>query len=183
MTTIAVFGSAIIAPDTPEYTAAEAVGFALAHAGYSVMTGGYDGIMGAASKGAAAAGGEVIGITVARSGQLEERIPNPWLTQNIELPDMRTRLLHLVDHAEGYVIMPGGIGTLQEVGEAWQLLRMIPVRRPMVAFGTMWRQVLQPIASSPYVSPTQTQTLFFCDAPEQVVPAIENVLNMNVPNT
>ena len=176
MTTIAVFGSAIVAADTQDYLDAVAVGYALAEAGYSVATGGYDGIMGAASQGASNAGGEVIGITVAKSGQIEERIPNRWLTKTIELPDMRSRLVHLVDCADGYVIMPGGIGTLQEVGEAWQLLRMTTTRRPMVAFGPMWRQVLQPIVKSPYVTASQTQTLIFCDLPEQVVPAICNVL-------
>lgn len=172
MTTIAVFGSAIIAADTQDYLDAVAVGYALAEAGYSVVTGGYEGIMGAASQGAAAAGGEVIGITVAKSGQIEERIPNRWLTKTIELPDMRSRLVHLVDCADGYVIMPGGIGTLQEVGEAWQLLRMTPARRPLVAFGPMWRAILQPLVDSPYVTEQQSRLVTFCDTPEAVVAAL-----------
>jgi len=173
MTTIAVFGSAIIAADTQDYLDAVAVGYALAEAGYSVVTGGYDGIMGAASQGASNAGGEVIGITVAKSGQIEERIPNRWLTQNVELPDMRSRLVHLVDCADGYVIMPGGIGTLQEVGEAWQHLRMIARPKPMVAFGEMWRTILQPLVDSPYVTAQQSRLVSFCDTPEAIVPALQ----------
>ncbi|QPC82067.1 LOG family protein [Phototrophicus methaneseepsis] len=179
MKTIAVFGSAVVIPSAPEYFAAVAMGKALAEAGYAVMTGGYEGIMGAVSKGAAEVGGEVVGVTVGASAQLAERVPNPWLTQCIEHPTMRLRLHHLVDEADGYVVMPGGIGTLQEVGEAWQHLRACGQRKPMVAYGPLWRQVLQPLKDCDYVPSELADMLVFCNTTEDTLAVINAVLGTN----
>lgn len=167
---ISVFGSAFVVADSEEYRAAYEVGQVLARSGYRVMNGGYDGIMGAVSRGAAEAGGHVIGVTVTEGRQEAERMPNPYLTERIHYESMRERLHHLVDHADGYIVMPGGIGTLQEVGEAWQLLRLdAPSPRPLIAYGSFWRSILMPLVTSPYVLPKSAEPVRFAQTPDDVV--------------
>jgi uncharacterized protein (TIGR00730 family) len=137
---IGVFGSAATQPGTIDYEEAFQLGTRLAQAGLAVMTGGYSGVMGAVSHGAAEAGGHVIGVTV---GLFKSRglVPNPWLHEEIHFPTLAERLNHLIVAPDAYVVLKGGVGTLAELGLAWSLLqvREIP-SRPMVCVGQMWRQ-------------------------------------------
>src|SRR5690349_5396400 len=102
MKTVAVYGSARTANNDPVYAATQAVGRALAEAGFTVMTGGYDGIMAAASQGAAEAGGHVIGITVRALEMIGERVVNRWVKEEIKYDTMTERLVHLTRHADAY---------------------------------------------------------------------------------
>ena len=116
---IAVFGSARVTPVDAAYEMAYAIGRSLAENGDTVITGGYGGVMEAASKGASEAGGAVVGVTLTPGsmGQARERVVNAWVQENITYDTMRQRLHHLVDVPDGYVALPGGIGTLEEVVE------------------------------------------------------------------
>lgn len=178
MQKIAVYGSAMVKPDSDEYRAAYAVGAALANAGYAVMSGGYMGVMGGVSHGAADAGGHVIGVTTARIEAIRTGLDaNGWLTEEIHHDSMRERLLHLVMHADGYVIMPGGLGTLTELALAWELLRVgdLPPR-PLVVYGAYWRTVLEPLKTSPYVRDSAWESLQFVDDPQGVIDALKRDL-------
>ncbi len=167
---IAVYGSARLALDNPVYQQSYQMGNALAQAGYTVMTGGYDGVMGAVSQGAAEAKGHVIGITVQRSGQGAERKTNRWVKEEIQYPSMRERLHHLVEHADGYIAMPGGIGTLQEITEAWQLMRIKKIpRRPLVLYGDFWQPVLIRFMDSDYVSSAELDLIRICNTPDDII--------------
>ena len=112
-----------------------------AHAGYGVLTGGYAGSMGAASRGAAEAGGRVIGVTCAI---FDPTPPNPWLTEEIKAPNLLARLGIMLDRADGFVAVRGGIGTLSEVTLAWSLLqtRSLNSGTPLVLLGAEWQAVL-----------------------------------------
>ena len=177
--TIAVYGSARVKPGDPIYEAAHAVGEALAHAKLAVITGGYAGVMGAASHGAAEAGGHVIGVTTGAVERLRgpELTVNEWVVDNVHYDTLHERLMHLVRDADGYVVMPGGLGTLTELTMVWELMRVgdIPPR-PLVCYGVYWRDVLATIHMSPYVTQSDWDRLTFVDAPAEVVPALQKGL-------
>ncbi|RMG82010.1 MAG: TIGR00730 family Rossman fold protein [Chloroflexi bacterium] len=178
MKIIAVYGSAIVEPDTPHYQAALEVGAGLARAGYAVMTGGYGGVMEAASKGAAEAGGHVIGVTSERIETFRPRSPNPWVREEIKYPSLRERLLHLIDHADGYVVMPGGIGTLNELFMAWELVRLGETSfGPMVCYGEYWRPRLAQLIDNHYIHSETTKLLHFADTPQEIVTRLQNLVD------
>src|SRR5690242_17413392 len=150
---VGVFGSAGTQPNTPEYIDALTLGGALADASFAVMTGGYGGVMGAISEGAANAGGHVIGVTV---GMFKERglVPNPFLHEEVHLPTLAERLNYLIVQPDAYVVLKGGAGTLSEMALAWSLLQVAEVpARPMILVGSMWQVFVPQFAQVSTVSP------------------------------
>ncbi len=171
MKTIAVFGSSVVQPGSAEYQDAQAVGRLLAENAYTVVTGGYEGVMAAASQGAAEAGGHVLGVTMrARSKLDSERQVNPWVKEAIPHDSMRTRLYDLVEISDGYVVMPGGIGTLQELAEAWQLMRIADMaHKPIIAYGPFWQAILTPLLDSIHIPDPIKALVSFANTPDDVV--------------
>lgn len=169
---VAVFGSARVQPTDDEYRQSVAVGRALAEAGYAVITGGYAGVMEAASKGASDAGGHVIGVTINGGGTIGERTVNQWVQDEIPCTTMRERLDYLVAQAEAYIVMPGGIGTLQELIEAWQLMRVRDLaERPLLLYGAFWQPVIDVFTSRnrPFISDYEHGFVQQVAAPQAVV--------------
>jgi uncharacterized protein (TIGR00730 family) len=154
MKLVSVFGSASPMPGEPEYEQAQALGRLLASSGFAVATGGYVGTMEGVSRGAAEAGGHVIGVTSAQIEQFRPIGANPWVRQEIKYPTLRERLLHLVTHNDGIVTLPGGIGTLSELSLAWSFLQVAEIApRPLVVVGSLWQETLRPLLASPHVQP------------------------------
>ncbi len=152
MKTITVYGSSQVEPNHAVYQDAVKIGQALAQAGWAVMNGGYFGVMEAVSKGAKMAGGRVIGITTDQIGLQFNVQPNRYLDKTVNYADLRDRLLHMVEHADGYLAMPGGIGTLHEIAETWELMRIGGVpRRPFVCYGPMWAEIIAIMEGSPFL--------------------------------
>ncbi len=152
MKTITVFGSSQVAPGDSVYDEAEAIGRSLAEAGFAVMSGGYRGVMEAVSKGAQAAGGHVIGVTTDQIGLRFNIRANRYLDETHHYTDLRDRLLHMVEHANGYLAMPGGIGTLHEIAETWELLRIgVLPRRPFVVYGDMWSRLITQLQATRFM--------------------------------
>ncbi len=138
--TIAVFGSSRREADGPFYREAYELGGVLARAGYAVLSGGYGGSMEAVSRGAAEAEGRVIGVTCAIFDPLP---PNRWLTEEVKAPTLIDRLAIMLDRADGFVAVRGGIGTLSEVTLAWSLLQTRSLNgKPLVLLGADWQPVL-----------------------------------------
>jgi hypothetical protein len=139
---IAVFGSSTIAESDPSWQLAYELGRELGAGGADVMTGGYHGAMAACSKGAHDAGAHVVGVTV---DLFEKRGPaNRWVKERVHTRDLYERLRHIVDRADGFVALPGSIGTLTEVFLTWTLLSVgarPPV--PLVLLGAHWREWLE----------------------------------------
>jgi uncharacterized protein (TIGR00730 family) len=138
---IAVYGSSTVAEADPAYAEAYALGRELARAGATVMTGGYGGIMEACSRGAHEAGGHVVGVTVEL---FERRGPvNRWVKERVHTRDLFERLRYLLDHADGFVVVAGSLGTLTELFLTWTLLSVAArPPAPLVLLGGHWREYL-----------------------------------------
>jgi uncharacterized protein (TIGR00725 family) len=121
------------------------LGVALAQAGFSVATGGYYGVMEAVSRGAADAGGQVLGV-VARS--LPGRA-NRWVGKEVAVETWEQRLFRLIALGDGFVACPGATGTLVELAVAWEMMSKGQLsRRPLVALGPFWRPLVEWIEAS-----------------------------------
>ena len=153
MKTIAVFGSSQALPGDPVYEDSLAIGRGLAQAGYAVMSGGYGGVMEAVSKGAFEAGGHVIGVTTDQIGDQFDVQPNLYLRETQNFADLRDRLLYMVENADGWLAMPGGVGTLHEIAETWELLRIgVLPRRPFVVYGEMWAGMVSDLQATRFIA-------------------------------
>lgn len=137
---ITIFGSSIPKQGDEEYSIAYELGNLLAQNNFSVCTGGYSGIMEAASKGAIDGGGEATGVTV-RSWKLT---PNKFLTQNIECTNLFERIQTLINLADGFVILKGGTGTLLELAAVWEFMNknILPIK-PVACHSSMWKQIIE----------------------------------------
>ena len=122
---VAIFGSARSVPGSPDYRRAEAMGRALAQAGYTVITGGGPGDMEAANKGALEAGGESVGLAIELP---YEPKPNPYLTRTLSFRYFFVRKVMFVKYSQAFVILPGGFGTLDEMFEAVTLIQTRKVK-------------------------------------------------------
>lgn len=168
--TIAVYGSATVQPHEDDYAAAYAVGRALAQAGYAVMTGGYRGVMEAASRGAHDCGARVIGVTCTQIESIRPGKANPWVTEEVCYATLGDRLNHLIFKADGYIAMPGGVGTLNELVMVWELMRVHEIAvRPLACYGSYWRPRLSEIIASPYVPAESRAIIRFFDAPGELI--------------
>jgi len=137
---IAVFGSSRRSEQDTLYREAYDLGRMLAQAGYAVLSGGYGGSMAAVSRGAREVGGHVIGVTCAVFDPLP---PNPWLSEEIKAPTILERLATMLERADGFVAVRGGIGTLSEVTLAWSLLQTRSLAgKPLVLLGADWQPVM-----------------------------------------
>jgi uncharacterized protein (TIGR00730 family) len=135
---VSVFGSARSKPDSPECALAEDLGRALAAAGFAVITGGGPGVMEAANKGCAEAGGLSVGLGIELP--FEQGL-NEWVDIGIDFRYFFARKTMFVKYAHAFVVLPGGFGTLDELFEAVTLVQTKKVTRfPVVLMGTAyWR--------------------------------------------
>lgn len=143
---VAVFGSSQAAPGTPAYEEAFLLGRLLARADVEVVNGGYGGVMAAASAGAAAAGGRVIGVT-APTVFPDRTAANPHLTEERPAPSIIERIHTLLDISDAAIALPGNLGTFTELVAAWNVSFVAPFSgkrpKPLVAVGPTWREVLE----------------------------------------
>ena len=131
---VSIFGSARVHPDDPLYGETTKLADLLSRAGYAVITGGGPGLMEAANKGAADAGGDSIGLHIHLP--LEQK-PNPYLTIKSDYRYFFVRKLMFVKYAMAYIAMPGGFGTLDEVSEALVLIQTKRIKPfPIIFLGT-----------------------------------------------
>jgi uncharacterized protein (TIGR00730 family) len=136
----AVFGSARTKPDQPMYAAAQELAARLAKAGLAVITGGGPGIMEAANRGAAGAGGVSVGLGIELP--FESGL-NEYVNLGINFRYFFARKTMFVKYAQGFVVMPGGFGTFDELFEALTLVQTRKVTSfPVVLFGSAYWQGL-----------------------------------------
>ena len=169
---VSVFGSARIDEDDPMYAAARSVGEGLARAGFATITGGGPGIMEAANRGAAEAGGISIGANIELPF---EQGTNPYVTLPLDFRYFFVRKTMFVKYAEGFVIFPGGFGTLDELFEALTLIQTGKLEAfPVVLFGAAyWRGLLDWIESTVVaegkIAPADRALLTLTDDPAATV--------------
>ena len=170
---VGVIGSARIGPDDPRYAEAERLGQALAREGWAVVTGGYGGLMGATSGGAAAVGGHTVGLPMSAWEHLAPHESNAELRWSA---DYAERLRHLLT-CEVVVALPGGIGTLSEAAIVWAAAQTEPGAAALVLVGSDWSDVHRTIGTGLVVDPDDLPLAVCVETVEDVVPAIKKALS------
>lgn len=172
---VTIFGSARIMPDDPMYAAAVRTARGLAERGFGVITGGGPGIMEAANRGAVEGGGDSIGCNIELPF---EQGTNAYVETAIDFRYFFVRKTMFVKYAEGFIIFPGGFGTLDELFEALTLIQTGKVRDfPVVLFGSeYWAGLLDWIRSTMLaegkISPEDLDLMIVTDEPEVAVEVI-----------
>src|SRR5574341_395338 len=140
---ITVFCSSASIAGDPAYTEALRLGQLIATKGHTVLTGGYIGSMEDVSRGAAEAGGRVIGVTCEEIESWRPVRANPWVQEERRFATMRQRLFALMDGCDAALALPGGVGTLAEVTVTWsQMLTGAITSRPLVLIGAGWQEAM-----------------------------------------
>ena len=144
--TITIFGTGRAKPSDTAYMQAYRIGKLLAQAGFIIANGGYGGTMLAAAKGAAEAGGEIIGVTCSA---FKQSAANKYITREIATSSLDERLDTLVKLGQGYVILPGGTGTLLELAKVWELKNkgFLNINKPIILVGEFWKSLVDLIAT------------------------------------
>ncbi|MEO7660047.1 MAG: LOG family protein [Pyrinomonadaceae bacterium] len=137
---VTIFGGSKCTEESPEYIEAKRLGSRLAEAGFTICTGGYLGIMEAASRGAREKGGRVLGIVM---NQFKSE-PNRYLTDKVATDHFYDRLQNLITRSVGFVAMRGGMGTVTEISLVWNKLTTgVLGPRPLVLVGDCWTPVVE----------------------------------------
>lgn len=138
---VTVFGSARFKETHPYYKLARAVGGELAKAGFATMTGGGPGIMEAANRGAHETGGKSYGLNIILP---HEQCENPYVDRSLEFRYFFTRKVCLVKYSCAFIVMPGGLGTLDELFEAATLIQCRKIGPfPLILMGSQFWQGLR----------------------------------------
>jgi uncharacterized protein (TIGR00730 family) len=169
---VTVFGGSQPNPGEPAYEQAQRLGEILARRGHTVLTGGYIGTMEAVSRGAAEAGGRVIGVTCDEIETWRAVGPNRWVQEELRFARIRERLFGLIDHCDAAIVLPGGIGTLAELAETWSHLQTGAIApRPLILVGPGWQAVLENFLQvfDAYVPPEHRRWLSFAPDIEKAV--------------
>ena len=167
---VTIFGGSKCGEDSPEYQEAHRVGELLADAGYTICTGGYSGVMEAASRGAHEHGGRVIGITMKQF----DKEPNRYLTEKFPSEHFYERLQRLIIQSVGYIALRGGMGTVTEISLVWNKMQTHVLEpRPLVLLGDCWRSVVTAWQNHLAVSDDDVRLLEFAKSPEEAVAIIE----------
>lgn len=175
---ITVFGSARFDEDHQYYRLARQVGGELARNGYTVLTGGGPGVMEAANRGAQEAGGLSVGCNIILPHEQE---PNPYLDRCVEFDYFFVRKVMLLKYSVGFVFMPGGFGTMDEVFETATLIQTGKMNSfPMVAMGTgYWAELIDFIQKAMLAEGTiraDEVEVYQTDAPSEAVSYINDMV-------
>lgn len=151
-TTVVVFGGSSPVPGDPEYENAVQCGRGLAELGIAVATGGYGGTMEAVSRGAANAGGHVIGVT-APSIFSTRSAANEYVIEEDPAPTLARRVARLIEISDAAIALPGSIGTLTELVVAWNtsfVSRFSDTHEvlPLVTVGPVWAELVDHLAET-----------------------------------
>ena len=177
---VAIFGSARTPAENPYYAAAQETAALLAHAGYSIITGGGPGIMEAANRGAFEAAGASIGCNIELPF---EQAPNPYQTRSLKFKYFFVRKTMFVKYSNAFVIFPGGFGTLDELFEALTLIQTRKINNfPVILFGSeYWRGMLDwlegAMLKSNYIGEADRGLLHLTDSPAEVVEIIHRSMD------
>jgi uncharacterized protein (TIGR00730 family) len=172
---VSVFGSARTPREHPDYAAGEAIGAALARAGFAVITGGGPGCMEAVNKGASEAGGVSVGLGIELP--FEQQM-NDWVDLGIQFRYFFARKTMFVKYAQSFVVLPGGFGTVDELFEALTLVQTRKVTEfPVVLWRSeYWAGLMDwlrgPVLEEGKVSELDLGLMTICDEVDQVVDVI-----------
>jgi uncharacterized protein (TIGR00725 family) len=167
---VTIFGGSKCHVGDPEYTQALRAGAMLADAGFTICTGGYAGVMEAASRGAHERGGRVIGFTMKQF----KSEPNRYLTEKVPSAHFYERLQRLIIQSVGYIALRGGMGTVTEISLVWNKLQTrVLAPRPLVLLGECWPPVVKEWQRQLAVTDNDVAMLHFANSPEEAVSIIK----------
>ena len=161
---VTIFGGSKCVENSGEYKAAKELGAKLAEAGFTICTGGYLGVMEAASQGAREKGGRGLGIVM---NQFRSE-PNRFLTDKVATNHFYERLQNLIERSVGFVALRGGIGTVAEISLVWNKLQTRVIDpRPLVLLGDCWKPIIEAFQENLVVGKNDVSLLdFAADADE-----------------
>ncbi len=175
---VSIFGSARTKPDAHEYKLAEEIAFQLTGHGYGVITGGGPGIMEAANKGAQRGGGTSVGLNIELPF---EQSSNPYVDKekSLHFDYFFVRKVMFTKYSQGFIVLPGGFGTLDELFEALTLIQTQKIARfPIILVGSRyWQGMLDWIKQTmgerhAYINPEDLDLINVVDKPADAVGAI-----------
>jgi len=173
---VTIYGSSRLKADDELYAQTEEIAYRLGQLGFSIITGGGPGVMEAANKGALRAGVTSAGLNIELP---EGQVCNDYATKSITFSHFFARKVMLVKYAIAFVIMPGGLGTLDELTEVLTLMQTHKMRPfPVVLFNSeYWKGFLDWLQSSAltreFISEEDLDLLRVCDHPDEVIEAVQ----------
>lgn len=173
---VTIYGSARTHPGDPLYVHAQEISRRLGKLGFSIITGGGPGVMEAANKGALEAGVTSVGLNIELP---QEQACNPYSTKTITFNHFFVRKVMLVKYAIAFIIMPGGLGTLDELTEVLTLMQTHKIKPfPVILFNSgYWGGFLDwlkdSVLAKEFISEEDFHNLRVCDQPEEVIETIQ----------
>ncbi len=176
---VTIFGSARVKPKDPVYKKAEEIAALFVKNNFAVITGGGGGIMEAANKGAAKAGGTSVGLNIILPF---EQKPNRFANIKLDFKYFFIRKVMFIKYATAYIIMPGGFGTLDEMFEAVTLVQTQRIKPfPIILVGSdYWAGLIDWIKvrllQEKRISPEDLDVIQVMDSPEEIVKSVQRVI-------
>lgn len=180
---VSIFGSARTKPDNEYYILAERIAKRIVEAGYGVITGGGPGIMEAGNKGAHLGGGTSVGLNIDLPFEQHD---NPYIDsdKSLDFDYFFVRKVMFVKYSQGFVVMPGGFGTLDELFEAITLIQTKKIEKfPIILVGTnFWKDLLEWIKKTlltgyANISPTDLDLIHLVDTEDEVIDILDSFYN------
>jgi uncharacterized protein (TIGR00730 family) len=174
---VTIYGSARLPADNKLYADTEQIAYRLGKLGFSIITGGGPGVMEAANKGALRAGAVSVGLNIELP---EEQTTNKYASKSVTFHHFFVRKVMLVKYAIAFVIMPGGLGTMDELTEVLTLMQTHKIKPfPVILFNSpFWKGLLdwmrKPVLAMKFISDEDLDLLRVCDHPEEVTEVVEN---------
>jgi len=172
---VSIYGSARITPGDELYAQTREIARRLGEMGFSIITGGGPGVMEAANRGALEAEVKSVGLNI----QLpQEQLSNVYTTKSITFDHFFVRKIMLVKYASAFIMMPGGLGTLDELTEVLTLMQTHKIKPfPVVLFDSKyWKGFLDWLRSSVlsrgFISEADFDLLRVCDHPDEAIEAV-----------
>ncbi len=175
---VTIFGTGRARPGDVAFALALETGRLLAQAGFTIANGGYGGTMLAAAKGAAEAGGEVIGVTCSAFKSSEA---NEYVTREVVTASLDERLDKLIELGQAYVALPGGTGTLLELAKVWELKNkgFLNADKRIILVGGFWKPLVDLVSTD---DPDSGRYVKLADEPGQAVEiVVEDLGHLNHP--
>lgn len=179
---VSIFGSARTKPDHEEYKLAESIAKRITENGYGVITGGGPGIMEAGNKGAHLAGGTSVGLNIALPFEQHD---NPYIDsdKSIDFDYFFVRKVMFVKYSQGFVVMPGGFGTLDELFEALTLIQTHKIEKfPIILVGTeFWKGLFEwikdTLVKAKNINPEDLDLVHLVDTEDEVLTILNDFYN------
>ena len=165
---VTIFGTSRAKAGDEIFSIAQRTGEELAKSGFTIANGGYGGTMEAAAKGAAEAGGKIIGVTCSA---FKSSTANKYTTRTIVTASLDERLDTLIKLGQAYVVLSGGTGTLLELAKVWELKNkgFLEAGKPIILVGSFWKPLVDLVAID---DPDSSRCIKLADSPEEAVELI-----------